>query len=117
MPQAKSRLRNAKRDLDATPAPTATAGTKPVSHAVEKSFSITPAQRYQMIAEAAYYRAEKRGFIGGDAGQDWLEAEAEIDRILQYPAASGKTLPAEEKQAFQQKLETQLQEWDAKLHV
>jgi Protein of unknown function (DUF2934) len=39
--------------------------------------------RYRMIAEAAYFRAETRGFVGGDAARDWLEAEAEIDKILQ----------------------------------
>ncbi len=32
----------------------------------------------RMIAEAAYYRAEKRGFAQGDAYRDWLEAEREI---------------------------------------
>ena len=35
--------------------------------------------RQEMIAIAAYYRAERRGSNGGDAMQDWLEAEAEID--------------------------------------
>jgi len=35
-----------------------------------------------MIAEAAYYLAEKRGFVGGDMAADWLQAEAEIDRKL-----------------------------------
>jgi hypothetical protein len=35
-----------------------------------------------MIAEAAYYRALARGFSGGDPLADWLEAEAEIDRML-----------------------------------
>ncbi len=35
----------------------------------------------EMVATAAYYRAEKRGFNGGDATQDWLEAEAEINHI------------------------------------
>lgn len=35
-----------------------------------------------MIAIAAYRRAEQRGFSGGAAEQDWLEAEAEIDRAL-----------------------------------
>jgi hypothetical protein len=39
-------------------------------------------QRRQMIAEAAYYRAEKRGFSGGEEFHDWLEAEAEVDRRL-----------------------------------
>ena len=32
-----------------------------------------------MVAEAAYYRAEARGFSGGNLLEDWLEAEREID--------------------------------------
>jgi len=47
------------------------------------AYGITPEQRYRMIAEAAYYLAEKRGFVGGDMAADWLQAEAEIDRELQ----------------------------------
>ena len=46
---------------------------------------VTPEQRYQTIAEAAYFRAEKRDFVGGDTALDWVEAEAEIDRIIQQP--------------------------------
>ena len=33
---------------------------------------------HKMIAEAAYFRAQKRNFEGGDSTQDWLEAEKEI---------------------------------------
>ncbi|HYW03593.1 MAG TPA: DUF2934 domain-containing protein [Gammaproteobacteria bacterium] len=36
-------------------------------------------ERHHRIAEAAYYRAERRGFDGGDPVRDWLEAEAEVD--------------------------------------
>ena len=36
--------------------------------------------RYSMIAEAAYYRAEQRGFQDGDPVADWLAAEKEIDQ-------------------------------------
>jgi hypothetical protein len=32
-----------------------------------------------MISEAAYYKAERRGFQGADPDRDWYEAEAEID--------------------------------------
>jgi len=39
-------------------------------------------QRQQMIAEAAYFRAERRGFNGGDPVRDWYEAEAEVDAQL-----------------------------------
>ena len=34
--------------------------------------------RYEMIAEAAYYKAEQRGFVVGDEELDWLEAEQEL---------------------------------------
>jgi len=36
------------------------------------------ADRYTMIAQAAYYRAEKRGFRPGEQLDDWLAAEADI---------------------------------------
>ena len=35
--------------------------------------------RRRRIAEAAYYRAERRGFATGAEDDDWLEAEKEID--------------------------------------
>jgi hypothetical protein len=38
--------------------------------------------RRQMIAEAAYFRAERREFRDGDPVSDWLEAEDEIDSGL-----------------------------------
>ncbi|GIL05732.1 MAG: hypothetical protein AMXMBFR72_16950 [Betaproteobacteria bacterium] len=38
-----------------------------------------------MIAQAAYFRAEQRGFASGAELQDWLAAEAEIDRALGGP--------------------------------
>lgn len=73
---------------------------------------VTPEQRYQMIAEAAYFIAERRAFSGGDQAQDWLEAEAEIERILQ---SGGKVPGMTPKQAFQSALEAQLMELDARL--
>ncbi|TFG87763.1 MAG: DUF2934 domain-containing protein [Chromatiales bacterium] len=38
--------------------------------------------RCRMIAEAAYYRAESRGFEGGSDLDDWLAAEMDIDQFL-----------------------------------
>jgi hypothetical protein len=38
-------------------------------------------QRKSLIAEAAYYRAEKRGFAPGEELEDWLAAEKEIDEL------------------------------------
>lgn len=43
---------------------------------------ISPEIRYRMIAEAAYLRAEQRGFNGGDPLDDWLTAEREVDLLL-----------------------------------
>lgn len=61
--------------------------------------------RERMIAEAAYFRAERRGFSGGDPLTDWLEAEAEITARLaamepptpaksRRGAGAGKAAPA-----------------------
>jgi len=36
-----------------------------------------------MIAEAAYFRAERRGFAPGNEMEDWLQAETEIDSLIQ----------------------------------
>jgi Skp family chaperone for outer membrane proteins len=41
-----------------------------------------PGHRNKMIAEAAYFRAEQRGFNDGDPLVDWVEAEAEISAQL-----------------------------------
>jgi Protein of unknown function (DUF2934) len=38
--------------------------------------------REQMVAVAAYFHAEHRGFDGGDPLADWLAAETEIDAML-----------------------------------
>jgi hypothetical protein len=41
------------------------------------------AERRRMIAEAAYYRAQSRDFTSGHELEDWLEAEADVDRQLE----------------------------------
>lgn len=50
-----------------------------------------PCGRDRMIAEAAYFRAERRGFSGDetDRQQDWLEAEAEVERMIAGATGSG----------------------------
>jgi hypothetical protein len=35
--------------------------------------------RHEMIAQAAYFRAQRRGFEPGHELEDWLAAEAEVD--------------------------------------
>jgi Protein of unknown function (DUF2934) len=56
--------------------PRRTAGAKAAT--LRDSSAITPEERRQLISEAAYYRAQERGFAGGDPIQDWLEAEMEV---------------------------------------
>ena len=43
---------------------------------------ISNEERLEMISEAAYYRAEARGFSPGDQLRDWLEAESLVDEML-----------------------------------
>ena len=41
------------------------------------------AEMMELISEAAYYRAEKRGFQPGLEAEDWEQAEAEVRARLQ----------------------------------
>jgi Protein of unknown function (DUF2934) len=43
---------------------------------------IDPETKRLMVAEAAYYCAEKRGFAPGGELEDWLEAEAQLEAVL-----------------------------------
>ena len=49
---------------------------------VTRQSGIDTQLRQRMIAEAAYFIAAKRGFQGGSALQDWLQAEEQIDAKL-----------------------------------
>jgi hypothetical protein len=48
---------------------------------------IDAAHRSRLISEAAYYRAEARGFSAAGILDDWLAAEREIDRLLLHETA------------------------------
>lgn len=43
---------------------------------------VDPQLRHEMIATAAYYLAEQRGFAPGHELQDWYRAQAAIDNEL-----------------------------------
>ena len=47
-----------------------------------KPNTVPPEQRRNYIEMAAYYIAERRGFAPGNPLEDWVQAEAEIDRLL-----------------------------------
>lgn len=51
---------------------------------VSSRIEISEDVRRGMIAEAAYLRAERRGFTGGpdQEREDWLAAEAAVDALL-----------------------------------
>jgi hypothetical protein len=46
------------------------------------SLEITSEERWRMIAQAAYLKAEKRSFEPGHEVEDWLEAEKEVNALL-----------------------------------
>lgn len=68
----------AKPAVKSAPKPAAkSAARKPAAKA-----AVGPEQRRFYVEVAAYYIAERRGFGGGNPLEDWVQAEAEIDRLL-----------------------------------
>jgi hypothetical protein len=57
----------------------APAANRPVADTAQNEPPPAPS-REALIATAAYYRAERRGFLPGHEQEDWLAAEREIDR-------------------------------------
>jgi len=69
--------------LPAVPAPKAPAARSTRASKRRKQPHIVDGDaRRSMIAEAAYFRAERRNFADGGAFDDWIEAENQIDRLL-----------------------------------
>jgi hypothetical protein len=75
------------------PAPQSAAAASPDLPAtvIEASASaISAEQRHALIARAAYLLAEGRGFSPGEELDDWLAAEADVDRQLSDTEADVK---------------------------
>jgi Protein of unknown function (DUF2934) len=72
-PSSSAEVPSRRRTLVAAKKPAATAAA-PVP--------VSADARRAMIAEAAYLRAERRGFTPGSEEEDWLAAEKEVDRLL-----------------------------------
>jgi hypothetical protein len=74
------------RDKNQTAAATRKRGARktPAIRKAEPTFTsfVGPEERAALIAEAAYFRAEKRGFMPGHETEDWLAAEEEVDARL-----------------------------------
>ena len=58
------------------------AASEPARSLAKKASVASPEQRRYYVEVAAYHIAERRGFAAGDPLQDWVQAEAEIDRLL-----------------------------------
>jgi len=56
--------------------------TKKITISRKNPILANPEIQQEMIAESAYFRSEKRGFVEGDPMEDWLAAEAEINTLL-----------------------------------
>lgn len=65
------------------------AGTAALPDGAAAAF-IEPERRHAMIAEAAFFQAERRGFAPGCELDDWLAAEREIDRALAAGETTGR---------------------------
>jgi len=55
---------------------------KAVAKVGTSKHSISPRERYEMIATMAYYRAEQRNFEPGHDVQDWLDCEDIINDMI-----------------------------------
>ena len=77
----------AKSSSSKNPAPAAAAKAAPAAVAPAAKPSATgkaptSAERTKMIADAAYFIAQKRGFSGSKEREDWLSAEKQVDELL-----------------------------------
>jgi len=69
----------------ATAAPKAapkSAAAKSARPRAKKSAGVSLEQRRNYVEVAAYHIAERRGFAPGNPLEDWVQAEAEIDRLI-----------------------------------
>jgi len=62
--------------------PKATAAQKTASKRKPARKVIDATTRQQMIEERAYFNAQQRNFVPGNAMDDWLLAESEVDKMI-----------------------------------
>jgi Protein of unknown function (DUF2934) len=80
-------------------APKTRTTTKPRATRPEPSFGaharaeVSAEEVRKLIAEAAYYRAKKRGFTPGHEVEDWVQAEAEVLRRIGADESPGRSTP------------------------
>lgn len=86
---AKARKPATRTKVAAKPEPVAKAkaapkavAAKPARPRAKKAAAVPLEQRRNYIEVAAYHIAERRGFAPGNPLDDWIQAEAEIDRLI-----------------------------------
>jgi hypothetical protein len=58
---------------------------------LDQPITVTQEERHEMVSVAAYFLAERRGFSPGQELEDWWEAAAVIDQMLQNMGTAGVT--------------------------
>jgi hypothetical protein len=67
----------------AKPAAKAKALAKPkAAPAAKAKAALSAEQRNNYVEVAAFYIAERRGFVPGNPADDWIAAEQEVDRLI-----------------------------------
>lgn len=56
-----------------------------------KATVVNGEEKRELIGKAAYFRAERRGFVPGFEVDDWLAAELEIERSLRKSPANPRS--------------------------
>jgi Protein of unknown function (DUF2934) len=76
MAESNERRKTSRKPASVTPKPD-TRGARPLSTNNVRA-EASPEEIRRLIAEAAYYRAQERGFEPGHELDDWIEAESEV---------------------------------------
>jgi hypothetical protein len=79
-PRQTSRVPRA--DLSKLPADISENEEPPLRPTLAAAVDIDPDLRHRMISETAYQFYAQRGYVDGYELDDWLKAEAEVDRLL-----------------------------------
>jgi len=89
-----SEQRTGRRDAPAAPPAlipaTATEIPPPPKAQPHGATDMGPQERWAMVAQAAYFRAERRGFEPGHEIEDWLAAEQDVEHPMPAARASDR---------------------------
>lgn len=81
-PSQKTTAQQARHKTGSVPPPAPARNENKTPRTLSGKSKISSQDREQMIATRAYLRAEQRGFEAGHEQEDWLQAEAEVDRLI-----------------------------------